>query len=72
MSRDALGSRESYAWAQVWAASSLSWRHLGCLDAILALDLWLLGTWGDSFVRVVNASLLGHRICQALLGQAQS
>jgi hypothetical protein len=33
---------------KVWAASLPSWRHLGCLDAILALDLWLLGTWGDS------------------------
>ena len=31
---------------KVWAASLPSWRHLGCLDAILALDLWLLGTWG--------------------------
>ena len=51
---------ESYAWAQVRAASLLSWRHLGCFDAIPQPGAGF-GTWSDSFVRVVNASLLGHR-----------
>ena len=49
---------ESYAWAQVRAASLLSWRHLGCFDAISQLGAGLELGVVDSY--------------ESLLGQAQS